>query len=86
MIDNIDIISAIANKVAEVLIAKQQPRKEETCKVKYFTVNELCSLLKISKATFYRHKDQGFIKPAVYVGRKPLFTQQSIDDYLNNFY
>lgn len=85
MTDNLDIISAIAKKIVEAIKVKQEPATGNTCKNQYFSVAEVCSMLKISKATFYRHKDQGFIKPAVYVGRKPLFTQQSIDDYLAHF-
>lgn len=85
MADNVEIfLSAIAEKIAEAIKVKQEPATENSYK-KYFSVAEVCSMLRISKATFYRHKDLGYIKPAAYVGRKPLFTQQSIDDYLSHF-
>lgn len=85
MLKDIDIITAIAEKVAEAILEKQALLPQEPCKNQYFSVEDICSMLKISKASFYRHKDLGFIKPAAYVGRKPLFTQESIDDYLNHF-
>lgn len=85
MTESIDIISILADKIAETIKVKQETVKVNSCKIKYFSVAEVCEMLKISKATFYRHKDQGFIKPAVHVGRKPLFTQQSIDEYLAHF-
>lgn len=85
MISNDDIISAIAERIAEAILAKLTPLMKEPCKSEYFSVEEICSMLKISKATFYRHKNLGYIKPATYVGRKSLFTQESIDDYLSHF-
>lgn len=51
----------------------------------WYTTEELCQKLRITKSTLYRHRNLGYIKPAVYVGRKPLFNQASIDEYLSNF-
>lgn len=86
MSDNNNIISAIAEKIVAVIQDKLEPAvKEKVGKNQYFSVAEVCAMLKISKATFYRHKNLGYITPASYVGRKPLFTQQSVDDYLAHF-
>lgn len=85
MIESIDIISILADKIAETIKVKQEAVKVKSCKTQFFSVAEVCAMLKISKATFYRHKDLGYIKPAAYVGRKPLFTQESVDNYLNCF-
>lgn len=80
------IIFEIATRVAEALQAEQEEVKSSPVnEVRFYTVEDVCKLLHISKATLYRHKELGFVSPAKYVGRKPLFTQQSIDAYLNHF-
>lgn len=81
-----DIIKALAEKVAEALQSRlgdavSSPKEEN----RFYTVEEVCKMLRISKATYYRHLNLGYIEPAQHVGRKPLFNQQSIDNYLNNF-
>ena len=82
-----DFFNLFADKVADAILAKngQDKTVHNECLTVYYTVEDVCPMLHISKATYYRHHDQGFIQPAKYVGRKPLFTQKSIDDYLNNF-
>jgi len=51
----------------------------------WYTTEEVCKKLRITKSTLYRHRNLGYIKPAVYVGRKPLYNQESINKYLRNF-
>ena len=77
----------VANKVIEklnlahyVTFADQRSQENE-----YLTVQDVCRQFRISKATFYRHRDLGFITPSMYVGRKPLFTRRAIEDYLKAF-
>lgn len=83
---NHDILDYLADRVADALLAKQGDNKSSMgIEVRYYTVDEICRMLHVSKATYYRHKDMGYITPAKYVGRKPLFTQESIDVYLNHF-
>ena len=69
----------IAQKVAEK-IGGTTPATEQ-----YFTMKQVCSMLSISASKLYKHKAEGLIVPAKYCGRKPLFDQQSIDDYLKAF-
>ncbi len=64
-------------------------KREDNCKDKlaneFMTTGEVCSNLHISKATLYRHRNLGYIMPAKYIGRKPLYDKNSIDNYLNHF-
>lgn len=78
-----EFINILASKVAEAMNSKSAPAEPTT--PRYYTVDELCAMLHISKATYYRHKDLGLITPTAYVGRKPLFDQQAIDEYLKQF-
>lgn len=83
---DLTILDYLAERVAEALDAKHGGNKPPTVnEIRYFTVNDVCRMLHISEATYYRHKDLGYIVPAKHVGRKPLFTQDSIDAYLNHF-
>ena len=75
---------AIAAKVKE-LIDSSEPTKEAYVENEYMTVKDVCDRYHISKATLYRHRNAGFLKPSLYVGRKPLFTKDDIERYLNNF-
>jgi hypothetical protein len=43
-------------------------------------------MLHISKSKLYRHKKEGRLGPVSYTGRNPLFSQASIDNYLNSFF
>ncbi len=74
-----DFAELIAEKVAEKM-GVTAPATEQ-----YFTMKQVCSMLSISASKLYKHKAEGLIVPAHYVGRKPLFDQQSIDDYLKAF-
>ena len=81
-----NLINYFAEKVAEVLNAKlEESNPVLNKKEQYFTVDEVCRMLHVSKATYYRHKNLGYIKPAKYVGRKPLFTQEAVNNYLAHF-
>lgn len=80
------VAETIATKIKERLdISSHSESGQPLRGAKYMTVKEVCELLHISKATLYRHRDTGFLKPSTYVGRKPLFTQNDINNYLNNF-
>lgn len=65
-------------------VISQEMEKQERSE-KFMTTNQVCSLLCISKSTLYRHRNEGYITPAKYVGRKPLYDQSSIDNYLDAF-
>ena len=82
-----EFIQLFAKEIAE-LVKKEvtnihdEPTEHEE---KWYSSDDICKMLKITKATLYRHRNLGYIKPAAYVGRKPLFTQESINEYLNSF-
>jgi len=48
---------------------------------KLFTVNEVTEMLRISRATLYRHIDNGLIRP-VKLGGKTLFTESELNRLL----
>jgi excisionase family DNA binding protein len=83
----------VAAKVVEMLeerglvmaapAPKSKQEKEQSTTL--YSVDEVCQRLKISKATLYRHRDLGYIKPSCHVGRSPRFTEANIQDYLNRF-
>ncbi len=83
----------VAAKVVEMLeerglvmaapTPKSKQEKEQSTTL--YSVDEVCQRLKISKATLYRHRDLGYIKPSCHVGRSPRFTEANIQDYLNRF-
>ena len=77
----------VANKVVEKLnLANSESLAgKEKLEKEYLNVQDVCKQLHISKATLYRHRDLGFLKPSLYVGRKPLFTKKDIEDYLKVF-
>lgn len=84
-----EFVDLLSGKVADLVIEKSiSPRNEsETPESEevYFTLKEFCSKLRISIPTYYRHKAAGYVRPAAYIGRKPLFSQASIDEYIKNF-
>lgn len=82
-----ELLDALAAKIAEHLetIWEAKRKPEESTGEEWFTTEQVCERLHITKATLYRHRNMGFITPARYVGRKPLFNQESINNYLNNF-
>jgi excisionase family DNA binding protein len=45
---------------------------------KLYTLNEVLEILRVSRATLYRHIDSGLIKP-VKLGRRVLFPESEID-------
>lgn len=47
-----------------------------------YTVDEVRERVKVSKATLYRHINDGLIKPSHYVGKSPRFTDDDILKYL----
>lgn len=73
----------VAVKIKSSLKSEESVSKDNG--KKFFTVSDICEKFQISKATFYRHQRFGFIKPTNYVGRKPLYDQQAIDEYLKKF-
>lgn len=73
----------IADYVYQAISNASQSNEKE--KEEWFTTDQVCKLLHITKGTLYRHRNEGLITPAKYVGRKPLYNQQSINDYLNKF-
>lgn len=86
--ENIDFLDVLATKVAEHLqpmISPQAAVKTEKVEESFFTTKELCSKLRISVATLYRHRQIGLIKPARYIGRTPFYSNESINNYLSNF-
>lgn len=82
-----EIIDEIATKIAERLnLAVMNDQKNNSDEQgKWFTVEQVCKQLHITKGTLYNHRNKGLITPAKYVGRKPLFNQESINKYLNKF-
>lgn len=80
------VADSIAAKIKEQLNIRSRPESSQpSLGAQYMTVKEVCDLLRISKATLYRHRDAGFLTPSTYVGRKPLFTQNDIDNYIKKF-
>ena len=74
------LVSAIADRICE-RVAEVSNKENE----KLYSVKEVCEMVKVSHSTFYRHKNAGWIVPTCYVGRKPLFNQESIKHYLEVF-
>ncbi len=60
--------------------AAQQQESQDS-----YTIEELCTRLKISKPTLARHRRQGFLHTSYYVGRSPRFTEEDIQNYLLKF-
>lgn len=83
-----ELVETIADKVANQILNRfRQPEctQEQSSNMKLYTIKQLCEMLHMSKSKLYRHQKLGLIVPAKYVGRTPLYDQQSIDDYLTNF-
>ena len=74
----------IAEKLREVLTDSQQ-RENTPVREVWLTTEQVCEQLHITKSTLYRHRRDGYIVPDKYIGRKPLFSRKTIDNYLNNF-
>lgn len=48
---------------------------------KLYTVKEVLDILRISRATLYRHMETGLIKP-LKLGRKVLFTEEVLNNLI----
>ena len=70
---------------SELLEEIQSSKPSETAPQELLTIKEVCKRFHISKTTLWRHRKQGYISPSKYVGRKPLFTQSDIEEYLKAF-
>lgn len=87
-----EIIELLAMKIAKNITELLQDRAcdkdvkqmdRPTCES--YKIDEVCKRLKISKATLSRHRKAGFLKPSVYVGRSPRFTEEDIQEYLSKW-
>ena len=75
-----DFADAIALRVVKKI---QESSKERKVAVTYHTAEDVCEMLHVSKSKLYRHQKLGYIKPAKYVGRTPLYDENTIQEYLN---
>ncbi len=48
---------------------------------KFYTVKEVLDMLRISRATLYRHIETGLIKP-VKLGKRTLFTESDLNEFV----
>ena len=79
-----EFLNELAVRVAGYVVQNlEQSKPEEPNQL--FSVKEVCEMLKISRSTLYRHRDLGFIKPTIYVGRRPLFNKEAVSDYIKKF-
>lgn len=72
------IAEIISNNLKGALPAPSEPQE-------YYTIEDVCTRLHISKSTLHRHRKSGYIRPTAYVGRKPLFDEKAIAQYLKAF-
>ena len=75
---------AIALRVVEKMKESSKDLKQEVIGT-YLTVDDVCKMLHVSKSKLYRHQKLGYVKPVRYVGRTPLFDENTIQEYLNVF-
>lgn len=79
----------IADKVADRLSGKFGQDKdsldEQKQGVELYTSKQVCDMLHMSKSKLYRHQKDGYIKPTQYVGRTPLYSKETITEYLTIF-
>lgn len=75
----------IANRIMEQVKQTSDSGKQEDFGMKLYTAKQVCEMLHISKSKLYRHKREGRLVPAKYTGRNSLFSQESIESYLNSF-
>lgn len=80
----LEFASMVAAKMSELAHASRLGSRIEDLPqdVKYFTIEEVCRMARISRATFYRHRRLGLIIPSHFAGRRPLFTICDIKSYL----
>lgn len=76
--------SMVAAKMSELANASRLESRIEksSLNLQYYTIEEVCRMLRISRATFYRHRRDGLIMPSRFAGRRPLFTHSDIESYL----
>lgn len=79
------IADMIANRITEQVKQTSDSGKQMDSGMKLYTAKQVCEMLHISKSKLYRHKKEGRLVPTKYTGRNPLFSQESIDTYLNSF-
>ena len=83
----------VAAKVVDILEEKglvmaadaSCPKEVQPQSTTLYSIDEVCKRLKITKATFNRHRSRGYISPTCYVGRSPRFTEADIQNYLEKF-
>ena len=85
-----EIINILAMKIAKNVVellqngGRDKDVKQMDCpSCESYKKEEVCKRFKISKATLARHIKAGFLKPSVYVGRSPRFTEEDIQKYLS---
>lgn len=80
-------IQQFAKEVAELVKEEVNNLSDASAmhEEEWYSTEDICKMLKITKSTLYRHRNLGYIKPAAYVGRKPLYNKASIEEYLRNF-
>lgn len=78
-----EIRNLIKEIVAEVVeeAYMSQSKDETTTEEKFLTVAQVCEKLQISRATLYRHESAGLIRPSMYVGRSPRFSENDLVKY-----
>ena len=81
-----EVLEWLANELAARIGAQIAPgESKEYGNYEFYTLKQLSEKLHVSKSTLYRHRLAGYLVPAKYLGRTPLFDNQSINDYLNRF-
>lgn len=82
-----NLIQQFAKQVADFIKRELQISPSEQAKTEdaWYSTEDICRKLRITKSTLYRHRNLGYIKPAAYIGRKPLYNQESINEYLKHF-
>ena len=49
---------------------------------KYLTHMEVCELLDVSRRTLFRWRQVGYLPPPGYVGRRPVYRREVVDEWL----
>lgn len=88
-----DLIQKIIESITDIVVSRVLEKVEHSTSnedskdgnMKLYTSKQLCEMLHISKSKLYRHREKGYLVPAKYVGRTPLYDDSSINNYLNNF-
>ena len=48
----------------------------------YLTHMEVCELLNVSRRTLFRWRQQGYFPQPGYVGRRPIYRREVVDEWL----